>query len=131
VYSVKDPGYRVLAVEDEPLLRDLLSRALEIKGHRVETCGNGEEALAKIEKTRFDVVITDFRMPRMTGLELIRILQGRAERIPIVLMSSNTLEELGVTAKDLAGVEYLRKPFGLTDLHASLRRAIKGADQRA
>jgi DNA-binding response OmpR family regulator len=126
-----DPTYRILVVEDEPLIRDLLIRALELRGHRVVTCGDGEEALLKIGGTRFDVVITDFRMPRMTGLALIRTLKARPERMPIVLMSSNNLEELAVTEKDLAGVEFLLKPFGLAELHAAVRRAVRSADPRA
>jgi DNA-binding NtrC family response regulator len=125
--AVADPTYRILVAEDEPLIRDLMIRALELRGHRVVTCGDGEQALLKIGESHFDVVITDFRMPRMTGLELIKTLQGRPERIPIVLMSSNSLQEMAVTEKDLPGVQFLMKPFGLADLHASLRRAVRSA----
>ena len=120
-----EPSYRVLVVEDDPLVQKMVIAALRQKGHRAEACGDGRQALEKIEQERFDVVLTDFRMPNMTGLALIKSLQARPDRMAIVLMSSNTLEEMGVSARDLAGVEFLRKPFGLTDLHRTLQRAIK------
>jgi len=119
--------YRILAVEDEELLQRLLQTALKRRGHRVEVCGDGQEALEKLDQGRYDVVVTDFRMPRMTGLTLIQTLRARADRTPIVLMSSNTLEEMGASAKDLAGIEFLRKPFGLTELYAAVQRAVKSA----
>ena len=119
--------YKILAVEDEVLLQRLLQTALKQRGHRVDVCGDGAEALEKLDQGSYDLVITDFRMPRMTGLTLIQTLRARARQIPIVLMSSNTLEEMGASAKDLAGIEFLRKPFGLTDLYAAVQRAVKAA----
>ncbi|MBI3858597.1 MAG: response regulator [Planctomycetes bacterium] len=122
-----DPARKILVVEDEELVRRLLISALRQRGHQVETCSNGEEALLKLEKIRVDVLITDFRMPRKTGMELIKALRKKGKCPPTVLMSSNTLEELAIGDADLAGVEFLRKPFGLTDLHEAIRRAVAAA----
>lgn len=112
---------RILVVEDEELVRRLLLAALRPRGHRVEACADGEAAFRRLQEKRFDLLITDFRMPRMTGLELIRALSAS---LPTILMSSNTPEELELGARDLAGIEFLRKPFGLTDLHAAIERAM-------
>lgn len=101
----------------------MLQAALKQRGHKVEVCGDGEAAFHKLQETEFDVLITDFRMPRMTGLELIRAL---GPSIPTILMSSNTPAELALSAKDLEGLEFLRKPFGLTDLYAAIGRVLKG-----
>ena len=116
---------RILVVEDEPLLQRMLGAALKSRGYRVEVCGDGQEAIKWIEAVTFNLVITDFRMPRMTGIMLIQTLWDQPRRIPVILMSSNTLEELGLKPQDLPGVEFLRKPFGLTDLFAAIERALK------
>ena len=112
---------RILVVEDEELVRRMMLAALKQRGHQVEVCPDGEAGLRKLREQPFDVLITDYRMPKMTGLELIQATAGLG--VPTILMSSNTLEEMKIDAKDLAGVEYLRKPFGLTDLHAAIARA--------
>jgi DNA-binding NtrC family response regulator len=111
---------RILVAEDEELVRRMLQAALKQRGHKVEVCADGEAAFHRLQEAEFDVLLTDFRMPKMTGLELIRAL-GPA--IPTILMSSNTPAELALTDKDLAGLEFLRKPFGLTDLYAAIARA--------
>lgn len=113
---------RILVVEDEELVRRMIQAALKQRGHRVDVCADGEEAFGRLQMSEYDVLITDYRMPRMTGLELIRSLDSS---IPTILMSSNTPEELALTDKDLAGLEFLRKPFGLTDLYAAIARAMR------
>jgi CheY-like chemotaxis protein len=118
------PSVRILAVEDEPLLQRLLVTALKNRGYRVDICADGEEALGKIDQATYHLIITDFRMPRMTGIELIRALQARRERIPIVLTSSDTLEEMKIADQEVAAVEFLRKPYGLTDLYNAVQRAL-------
>jgi CheY-like chemotaxis protein len=113
---------RILVVEDEELVRRMMLAALKGRGYRVEVCADGEAGLRKLQDEPFDVLITDYRMPKMTGLELIR---AAGLPIPTILMSSNTLQELALEARDLAGIEFLRKPFGLTDLYAAVERAVR------
>lgn len=113
---------RILVVEDEELVRRMLQAALQQRGHKVDVCPDGEAAFRRLQQAPYDVLITDFRMPKMTGLELIRAL---GFSMPTVLMSSNTPEELALTDKDMAGLEFLRKPFGLTDLHAAIARVSR------
>jgi DNA-binding NtrC family response regulator len=113
---------RILVVEDEELVRRMLQAALKQRGHRVDVCVDGEQAFGRLQVSEYDVLITDYRMPRMTGLQLIHALDFS---IPTILMSSNTPEELALTDKDLEGLEFLRKPFGLTDLYAAVNRATK------
>jgi DNA-binding response OmpR family regulator len=114
---------RILVAEDEELVRRMMQAALKQRGHQVEACSDGQAALRKLQEQPFDVLITDYRMPKMTGVELIKATAGLG--VPTILMSSNTIEEMAINAKDLAGVEYLRKPFGLTDLHAAIARSVR------
>ncbi|HEV3028656.1 MAG TPA: response regulator [Planctomycetota bacterium] len=118
---------RILVVEDEPLIRQLLLTALGGRGHQVETCPNGAEGLQALKGGAFDVLITDFHMPRMTGIQLIEAARTSKLKISTILMSSNNLEELALTGKDLEGVQFLRKPFGITELFASVQRALKAS----
>ena len=115
---------RILVVEDEPLLRQLLTAALEGRGHTVETACDGEQGFQAARDRRPDVLITDFHMPVKTGILLLRGLREEGLRIPSILMSSNTLEELALTAQDLDGIQFLRKPFGIGELYASVQRAV-------
>lgn len=124
-----DAVCRILVVEDEPLIRQLLTTALGVRGHTVETCGNGEEALGRLPKGSYDVLLTDYRMPKMTGLQLIEAVRGGKGKIATILMSSNTLEELALTARDLEGIQFLRKPFGISELYAAVQRALKSASR--
>ncbi len=116
---------RILVVDDEPLMRGLLVHALGGKGHHVDVCENGKSAIEKVTQIRYDVVITDHSMPLISGVELIRYLRSAGDRTPVILMTSYSLEELLSPGESLKEVAFLRKPFGLTDLHAAVRKAIQ------
>jgi CheY-like chemotaxis protein len=126
---VPDSVCRVLVVEDEPLLRQLMTTALEGRGHRVVTASDGQEGFEKLQGGSHDLLLTDYHMPRMTGIALIRALREQGVLIPIILMSSNTLEELALTARDLESIQFLRKPFGLSELYATVQRALNSASR--
>lgn len=116
---------RILVVEDEPLIQQLLLTALGSRGHKVESASNGAEGLLRLKAGTFDVLITDFHMPKMTGIQLIHAVRAARIRISTILMSSNNLDELQVSGKDLEGIQFLRKPFGINELFASVQRAVK------
>lgn len=116
---------RILIVEDQPLLRRLLKTALLGQGFTVEDCGSGRAALRRLRRSRFDALLTDFQMPRMTGLELIEALRSTGSRMAILLMSTDSPGELGLESRTLRGVRFLRKPFGMKDLASALRRALR------
>jgi len=122
---VADAVCRILVVEDEPLIRQLLLTALGTRGHTVEDVSNGVEGLDQVKNGPYDVLITDFHMPRMTGKDLINSVRSLKIKVSIILMSSNNLDELELTGKDLEGVQFLRKPFGINELYASVQRALK------
>jgi CheY-like chemotaxis protein len=128
-FGVAEAICRILVVEDEPLIRQLLLVALGGRGHTVETSSNGAEGLARLKAGNFNVLITDFHMPKMTGIELIEAVRASKIKIATILMSSNNLDELALTGKDLEGVQFLRKPFGINELFASVQRASKPASR--
>jgi len=126
---VPDPVCCILVVDDDPLMRQMLTTALAGRGYRVETAGDGRAGLDQVRKSPPDVLLTDYNMPRMTGIELIRTLREERLPVPAVLMSSNTLEELALTARDLEGIQFLRKPFGLRELYGVVLLALRSGSR--
>lgn len=117
---------RVLVVDDEPTLKALIARTLEVVGCRCETAGDGVEALAKIDAAHYDLLVTDLRMPRMGGVELIEHVRERGIETPVVIMSGYTDFDFARQALRLRVSDYLVKPIAdLTEVQAAARRAIE------
>ena len=120
----------ILVVDDDPMIRSFLSTILKEEGHRVEEAESGRSGLAKFQAAEFDLVVTDLRMPDLSGLDLIR--EGRKLRpesrwVIITAYGSigNAVEAMKVGASD-----YLTKPFGSPEeLRHVIRRVLKEADQ--
>jgi DNA-binding response OmpR family regulator len=110
-----------LVVEDEPLVAQTLRRVLAVEGHQVEIAGDGEQALAIFEKGDHDLVITDFKLPKMDGLELAKVIKERVPSRPIILITAHAeaLRGLGkVSNVDIL----LGKPFSLVELQGVLKK---------
>lgn len=118
-----DPRELVILAEDDEHVRRPLRRTLEQAGLRVLEAADGEVALrlALQHAAQLRLVVTDHRMPRMTGGELVRELKRRAPQLPIVLVSGHGAEDL---AAEAGADAYLRKPFQLTDLARTARRLL-------
>ncbi len=103
---------KLLFVEDEQDLLDIISGALVKLKANFLTANNGEEALVKLEENSdIDAVITDINMPYMNGLEMIKIMKDRGLDIPIIVMSAHTETEYLEKAKEFGVDEYILKPF--------------------
>jgi len=103
--------YRVLVVDDEPGLRMTLAANLELEGYEVTEAPSGEAALALTSEQSFDLVMTDIRMPGITGVELFQRLHAKYPEMPVVLMTGFALEELVQSALDQGAFTVLPKPF--------------------
>lgn len=105
---------RVLVVDDEREIRSLLSRALtQMGGYEVEVAVDGEEALRKVEGDSFDLVLTDLKMPKMDGLELIAEVAKRHPEILMVVMTGHGTIESALEAMKRGASDYLAKPLNL------------------
>jgi len=118
-------GARVLVVDDDPQLREALSRALELDDYQVATASNGAQALEAISARRPDVVILDVMMPYVGGLDVCRTLRERKDRLPILVLTAR--DEVGdrVAGLDAGADDYLTKPFALDELRARLRALLR------
>jgi two-component system KDP operon response regulator KdpE len=115
---------RVLLVDDEPPIRRLLRTSLVAQGYDTLEAATGQEALTALARNRIDVVVLDLGLPDIDGLEMVaRIRSGSS--VPIIVLSSRADEPGKVKALDLGADDYVTKPFGMDELLARLRAAIR------
>src|SRR5947208_5500698 len=115
---------RILVVDDEPQLTRVLLRSLTSKGYDVRIAGDGEFALQTFHDWPPSLVITDLAMPNMGGLELCRKLREVSE-VPIIVLSVRGEEKTKVEALDAGADDYVTKPFGMDELLARIRAALR------
>ena len=120
------PGPDVLVIEDDDETRAALVRELSTRGYRVEEAEDGHKAMIKWEIRRPDVVLLDLGLPDTDGIEIIRRIRREA-RTPIVILSGRYEERQKVEALELGADDYVTKPFGVDELNARLRIAIRHA----
>lgn len=117
---------RILLVEDEESLRITLSANLELEGYEVVEACDGAEALALLESRSFDLVLSDVRMPRVTGVTLLQRIKERWPALPVLLMTAYTAEEQLERAVDGGVFAVLRKPFAMDAALTTIVRALRG-----
>jgi two-component system KDP operon response regulator KdpE len=115
---------KVLVVDDEPPIRKLLRMGLSKQGYEVLEAPNGKTALELLSE-KPDLVVLDLGLPDIQGLELLRMIRGRNEGLPIVVLSSRGDEVGKVEALDLGADDYVTKPFGMDELLARMRAALR------
>ena len=114
---------RILVVDDEESMRDVLRRILSAEGYSVSLAENGKRALALLEKERFDFVLCDIRMPEMGGLELLREIMSRKIPGTAIMMSAFGTVQTAVEAMKLGAYDYISKPFMSDEILLTLRKA--------
>jgi two-component system KDP operon response regulator KdpE len=114
----------ILVVDDEPPIRRLLRNTLAVQDYRVVEAATGKEALDAARREKPDLVVLDLGLPDSDGLDIIRELRARSP-IPIVVLSSRGDEKGKVAALDLGADDYVTKPFGIEELMARIRTALR------
>lgn len=115
---------KVLVIDDEPPIRKLLRMGLSTQGYEILEASNGKIALEKLIEQPA-LIILDLGLPDIQGHELLRTIRARNESVPIVVLSSRGDEAGKVQALDLGADDYLTKPFGMDELLARLRAALR------
>jgi two-component system KDP operon response regulator KdpE len=115
---------QVLVIDDEPPIRKLLRMGLSTQGYQSLEAPNGKTGLALLARNP-DLVILDLGLPDIDGLDLLRMIRGRNETVPIVVLSSRDDEAGKVHALDLGADDYVTKPFGMDELLARMRAALR------
>jgi two-component system KDP operon response regulator KdpE len=115
---------KVLVIDDEPPIRKLLRMGLSTQGYEILEAGNGKASLPLLAQ-KPDLVILDLGLPDMQGLDLLRMIRARDEKVSIVVLSSRGDEAGKVQALDLGADDYVTKPFGMDELLARMRAALR------
>jgi two-component system, OmpR family, KDP operon response regulator KdpE len=114
----------VLVVDDEPQIRRVLRTTLSAQGYTIVEARNGQEALAKVRTERPDLVILDMNMPNMDGIEACREIRASSS-VPVIMLTVRSAEKDKVRALDAGADDYVVKPFGIQELLARIRAALR------
>ena len=120
---------RILVVDDEATIRMSLVEALTAEGYEVEDAESGEEALARCHAVEFDLLVTDLKLPGISGLEVLTALRNQNRELPVILMTAYGEVDTAVAAMREGAYDYINKPFKLAEIRSQVRGALK-ATQR-
>jgi two-component system phosphate regulon response regulator PhoB len=123
---------RILVVEDEDLIREMLVLALEAEGYALETAADGRTALALLKSAEptfgdlpFDLVILDLMLPQINGLDICRLLRHQGNTVPILMLSAKGSETDRVLGLEVGADDYITKPFSMRELVARCRALLR------
>jgi two-component system, OmpR family, response regulator len=117
--------HRVLVVDDEPNIVDVISMALTFQGFTVESAGTGAEAIAAVSAFRPHLIVLDVMLPDMEGFDVAQRLGAQRARVPILFLTARDATEDKVRGLTLGGDDYMTKPFSLEELVARIRSILR------
>jgi two-component system, OmpR family, response regulator len=124
-----DGGARVLVVDDEPYITDLVATALRYEGFQVAVAESGRDALATVETFRPELVVLDVMLPDVDGFDVQRRLMDRGVRVPVLFLTARDATEDKVRGLTIGGDDYVTKPFSLEELIARVRAVLRRLGQ--
>lgn len=116
---------RILVVDDEPSIRDLLHTVLTRRGHEVLTASSARSALARFREDRPGLTILDLKMPDRSGLEVLQDIRDMDRQAPVIVLTGLADEDTEAKARQLGATDFLRKGFSLHALGESLKRTLQ------
>ena len=116
---------RVLVVEDDARMADMLDRSLREQGYAVDVAGDGDEALVQSAVNSYDAVVLDVSLPRRDGLAVAQQLRARGSRVPVLMLTARDTVRDRVAGLDAGADDYLTKPFDFEELYARLRALLR------
>ncbi|MGH3669949.1 MAG: response regulator transcription factor [Pseudonocardiaceae bacterium] len=125
--AATSPEARLLVVDDEPNIVELLSASLRFVGFEVATATDGTEAVTVARRNRPDLLVLDVMMPGMDGFDLVRKLRGEGLRMPVLFLTARDATADRVTGLTLGGDDYVTKPFSLEEVIARIRAILRRA----
>jgi two-component system, OmpR family, response regulator RegX3 len=129
---VADPSLNILVVDDEPDLREMLTRSFAREGHRVLSVADGQGAIERAGAEHFDIVLLDVALgPGPDGYEVCRTLRGRRNVVPIIMLTALDSEVDAVLGLEAGADDYVTKPFGLAELRSRIRAVLRRTGTRS
>jgi excisionase family DNA binding protein len=124
VALVRHGRARILVVDDEASIRDLLAKTLALAEYDVDTASDAATALSRVRTSEYDLLIADLRMPGMDGLTLVRQVKGIRAELPVIIITGFSSETSAIEAVNLGVAGYLRKPFRVPEVLAAAAKAL-------
>ena len=124
--SSKKPG-NILIVDDDEGIRFFLSEALQKEGYRFHTAQSGEQALEEIEKESFDLILLDYNLPQMNGMETFSRIREKAPEQVVILITAFGNKDLAIEAMEQGVFDYFNKPLDISELRVVIRRGLERA----
>lgn len=118
-----DDVRRLLVIDDEQNMRHMLSVMLKKSGYQVETAADGLEGLAALEKTHYDFILCDIKMPKMGGMEFLKTARENLQETTVIVMSAYGSIDTAIEAMKLGAYDYISKPFKSDEVHLTLKKA--------
>jgi len=120
-------GAKILVVEDEEAISQLVAYNLEKEGFIVATCSDGDDAMVVVDEEKPDLVLLDWMLPNVSGIEICRRMRGRVEtrEIPVIMLTARGEEDDRVRGLELGADDYVTKPFSMTELAARIRAVLR------
>jgi DNA-binding response OmpR family regulator len=116
---------RVLVVDDEPVPRMTVTRALNLMGYRADEAASGAEALRKLASHYYDLMLLDLRMPGLEGVEVMRQARSLSPDTLVIILTAHATLDSAIAAVRFGAVDYLLKPYSIRDTEAAIARALK------
>ena len=122
----------ILLVDDDVIIRQTIKRYLNRQGYHVKTLSNGFKVLLLCRRLKPDLIISDFLMPKLDGIKLLRGLRNNSKtrHIPVILISALDSKDILEKARKLGDAYFLSKPFPLNDLDRTVEMALQGSDRQ-
>jgi two-component system OmpR family response regulator len=124
-------GSKILVVDDEPSIVDAVGTALRYEGFEVQNAGSGREALASVTRTEPDLIVLDWMLPDLDGIEVARRLRDRGYKSAILFLTAKDAVENKVDALRVGGDDYVTKPFSLAELVARVQAVLRRTTSEA
>jgi len=122
---------KILLVDDEPDVLDVIGNLLEMEGYDVRFARDYYDALAVVDEESFDIVITDYRMPKMHGIYLLDMLKDSHPDLPVIIITAYSGSELMAEAKRKGADAFLPKPFTFEALDSTIKKVMKKWQKRS
>jgi len=122
---MEEKKMKIMVIDDENIVGKRLKPALEKKGDIVETFEDGEKALARFSEFPFDIVVTDIRMEKIDGIEILEQIQAKSPRTKVIIITGYATVEVAREALSKGAFDFIAKPFKPGDLREIIKRASK------
>jgi DNA-binding response OmpR family regulator len=121
---------KILLLDDDRDLTEVISAWLASENHTLEIVHDGRDGMDRLRVSDFDLVLLDWNLPGLSGLEILRYLRGEGNNTPVIMLSVNRTIDEKITGLDIGADDYLPKPFNMKELSARIRSALRRSSQK-